>query len=99
MRYSIKRTTPKVGVGWYTPQHWQLLKASAADKLDDTYDEWLANVSNTMNHLRTSGVDAVFVEVDIFELNRWLTANGLSNEGSSRARYVVEQLRDKEGRH
>ena len=80
----------KTGIGWYTKESYQKLLDYADDreKLDDTYEDWLANYSRVVKNLRKSGIKAVPVTIEIDELMNWCSANNLPNTGESRSKFV-----------
>lgn len=81
----------RIGINWFDPPQWELLKASAedSDKLDDTYEDWLANAGRTAKSLETEGFEVVMIQVDVAELNQWCAERGLSQNGKSRAEFAT----------
>ncbi len=65
------------------------------DRLEDSYEEWLASATGVVEELKRLGVDIELIEVDIDELVRWCRAKGKSIDGSARSGYVAEKLRQK----
>ena len=83
-----------VGVGWYSPQEWALLKACAVDgdKLDRTYEDWRANAERTLSHLRSQGFRAVRVHVRVGELFAWCEQRKKALNGEARSQFVLEKV-------
>ena len=84
-----------VGVAWYRPEQYALLRALAADadSMANTYEEWLAGVTRTMDDLRQRGIAAQRVDVDVKELADWCQQRGKLLDGAARSTYAVEHLR------
>ena len=89
-----------LGVAWYQPEQWSLLRALAADadELEQTHAEWLAGAVKTLEDLRKQGVPAVRVDVDLHELCAWCQSHGRALDGKARAEYVAEKLRNSNSR-
>lgn len=83
------------GVAWYRRDQWSPLRevASDRDKLDDSYEEWLAGVQKTLLEMAVAGVRARRVDVDIDALVRWCQAEGRPIDSAARAAFVAMQLR------
>lgn len=83
-----------IGVGWYLPQEWTLLKAFAADsdKLDATYEDWLANAEKMLSSLRSEGFRAVRVQVRVGELMAWCEQRKKAMNGEARSAFVLEKV-------
>ena len=65
------------------------------DRMAQTYDEWLAGVTKTMEELRRRGVDARKVGVDVAEFVLWCEKRSCAVDGRARAEYAGEELRAK----
>lgn len=72
------RRAPVVGLGWYSEDQWQELKAIADDAstLHETYGEWVLEATRTLNTLRADGVNIRKVMVDVRELREWCEKHG-----------------------
>ena len=83
-----------VGVGWYRPEQWSLLRAIAADpeRLEDSYDEWVAMATKSMQDLAAKGVPTIKVDVEVRELVAWCQQRQLELDGKARASFVAERL-------
>ncbi|PWU14072.1 MAG: hypothetical protein C5B50_17960 [Verrucomicrobia bacterium] len=83
-----------LGVAWYRPEQWDLLKALAADpeSLEHTYSEWHKAVTKTLNKLIQEGFDARKVDVDVLELAAWCEREKVPLDGKARATFAARQL-------
>ena len=83
-----------VGIAWYRADQYSLLRALAVDPdaMADTYEEWLAGVTKTMEDLRERGVIGRRVDVDVKELAAWCEERGKVLDGAARAEYAVEKV-------
>jgi len=84
-----------VGIAWYRQEQYGLLRALAADadSMANTYEEWLAGVTKTMDDLRERGITARRVDVDVRELAAWCQQRGKPLDGGSRSAYAAENLK------
>lgn len=84
-----------VGVAWYSPDQYALLRALAADpeKMAETYDQWLANVTKTMKDMLQHGMVSRRVDVDVRDLAAWCEKQGKPLDGAARSTYAAEKLR------
>lgn len=85
-----------VGVGWYTPAQYSLLKAFASDpeSLCSTHEEWLAKAEETFAELaKEKGIQPRRVSVDVQELLAWCQECGRPCDGESRAVFLREKVR------
>lgn len=84
-----------VGIAWYRADQYALLRALAVDgeSMADTHEQWLAEVTRTMDGLNQQGVKARRVDVDIKDLAAWCEERGRPMDGSARAAYVAEKVR------
>lgn len=64
------------GIVWYQRDQWTRLRelASDADKLEESYEDWLAGAQETLVQMRVAGVRAQRVDVDLDELAHWCRA-------------------------
>ena len=84
-----------VGIAWYRSEQYGLLRALAADAdlMANTYEEWLAGVTKTMDDLRQRGIVARRVDVDVRELVAWCQQRGRPLDGEARSIYAAEKLK------
>jgi len=84
-----------VGVGWYTEDEWAKVKAAAvdADRLEETYAEWLQMAEHALAELRATGIAAEKSYVKASELLAWCLAYNKPNDSASRAAFVSGQGR------
>ena len=84
-----------VGVAWYTPDQWSLLKAFAADgeKLDSTHEAWLAGAQKVLGDLeRRPEIQPRRVYVDVQELIAWCKESKRPFDSSARADFVLRKI-------
>jgi hypothetical protein len=67
--------------------------ASDADKLEESYEDWLAGAQRTLVQLAVTGVRAKRVDVDVDALVRWCESEGHPLDSAARAAYAAVQLR------
>ena len=84
-----------VGVAWYRAEQYGLLRALAvdSDSMADTYEQWLAGVTKTMNDMRQQSMVAHRVDVDVNELVVWCERQGRVWDGGARSEYAAGMLR------
>lgn len=89
----VSAPPPQVGVGWYTAEDWQKVKACAKvpERLEATSAEWEAMAEQSLAHLRAQGIDAKKSYVVASDLTAWCLAKNKPNEASSRAAFVSRQ--------
>jgi hypothetical protein len=81
-----------VGVVWYREADWPRLRVllADADKLPDTYAEWLASAEGLLVQLRRDGIAAERVPLDPDVFSAWCAAQGLALDAQARSRYASE---------
>jgi hypothetical protein len=79
------------GIAWYSPNQWAKLRQVASDpeKLEATYEEWLAIFERTFKVLTAKGVILTKIPVDVRQLVEWCKEQNAAIDGSARARYVA----------
>ena len=85
------RAADSITVAWYTPQHWEALRATAKDldTLPATFAEWEAIAVKRLKEIEAEGgkkIEKVIVEIPA--LLDWLTREGLDNTAQNRAAYA-----------
>src|SRR5262249_25823785 len=93
-----QRPKQKVGFAWYTEQQWQRLKELADDveALDDTYANWLQTAEEAVVTLRSNGIEAMKVAVDVEEAARWCAKHGRPFNSAGRAAFVTDLLQTRQ---
>jgi len=83
-----------VGIAWYRADQYTLLRALAVDtdSMADTYEQWLAGVTKTMEELRQRGILARRVDVDVKDLAAWCEQRGRPLDGAARSIYAAEKV-------
>ena len=81
-----------IAVVWYREADWPRLRAllADADKLPDTYAEWLASAEGLLAQLRRDGIAAERVPLDPDVFSAWCVARGLAPDAQARSRYASE---------
>ncbi len=81
-----------IGVVWYREADWPRLRAQLADadKLPDTFAEWLASAEGLPAQLRRDRIPAERVPLDPDTFSAWCAARGLAPDAQARSRYASE---------
>ena len=84
-----------VGVAWYSRATWTELRRLLPDddKLEQTYEEWLAMFEEAFAKVQSTGVQPERYEVKLDALLEWCSPMGAVPDSSTRAAFVSEQLR------
>jgi len=90
-----------LGVAWYRADQWQRFRllASDRDSLHDSYAEWEANAIEKLRELRTLGIAARAVPIDIDELAQWCRERNLAIDSAARAQFVAEKVQETNTEH
>jgi 23S rRNA A2030 N6-methylase RlmJ len=91
-----KGRKPVAGVAWYSFTQWQQLREVAADaeRLENTYQEWLAVADQARKKIEASGIVLVKVPIDVSQLIEWCRNRNIPIDGEARAQYVVEVMKN-----
>ena len=91
-----KKSNLEVGVAWYKPEQWALLRAYAedSDTLENTYPEWLEIAKQSYKDLEQQGLNLTKVEVDVDSLVEWCKEKNIPLNGAARSRYAKELLEE-----
>ena len=89
-----------LGVAWFRPQDWNRLREIAADRdaLEESHQEWVEGATRTIRKLERQGVRPRRVIIDLDDYLAWCAARKLPLDGSSRASFAAERIRDEETR-
>lgn len=84
-----------VAVAWYRRDQWARLRELAADgdRLEASYEDWLANARRTLVGASIAGVPARRVDVDVEALARWCREEGRPLDAGARAEFAARVLR------
>ena len=87
-----ERDRGAVAVVWYREADWPRLRAqfADADKLPDTYPEWLASAEALLAQLRRDRIPAESVPLDPDTFSAWCAARGLTLDAQARSQYASE---------
>jgi hypothetical protein len=94
-RPQLKKTSADVvGVAWYREADWPRIKQlfPDADKLHDSYAEWLKFAEDSVRRLKRSGVTVEPFVIDIDDFLGWCLVHGRPRDAKGRTEYVVEKL-------
>jgi hypothetical protein len=85
-----------LGVAWYRADQWQRFRALASDRasLHDTYAEWETSAIEKLRELRSLGIVARAVPIDIDELAHWCREHKLAIDSAARAQFVAEKVQE-----
>ena len=85
-------TRTVVFLGYYSPEQYQILLKSAADrkKLDDKWQDWLVNFIKAKAMLEKEFIVEEF-HIDVEKMNQYFKSNNLKNNGKNRAEYITTQ--------
>jgi hypothetical protein len=88
-------TAAILGIAWYKREEWsRLLEISAdRDELEDTYEEWLHNAEIRLHEMAEAGINPTKVYINLDELQKWCIVQGCPLDGSARAVFTAEKLR------
>src|SRR5213593_4552323 len=86
---------PVAGIAWYSSAEWQKLREVAADpdRLENTYQEWLAVLEQAWKKMVAAGIALVKVPVDVSNLTNWCRERNIPIDGKARAQYVTEIIK------
>jgi hypothetical protein len=85
-----------MGVTWYRPDQWERLREIVEDKenFDKTYEESRLDSENQIKQLESQGLRPVKVEVDVEEMIKWCSDQGLSVTPETRTKFMMTKLRE-----
>ncbi|MCF7792054.1 MAG: hypothetical protein K9M56_08665 [Victivallales bacterium] len=91
-----KKKLIPVGVGYYKKEQWEILKSLVSDPeiIEDTYDEWLQILKDSVIKLEKTGIAPIPIEVDVLEMNSWCIKKNIPFDGSARAQYITEKTNE-----
>lgn len=89
-----------VGVAWYSPDTWALMREIAPDRADlhDTYKGWLAEAQRAELAVIAGGHVSRRVQVDPAELAAWCLIRAKAPDLAARAEFVSNKLRQEAAR-
>lgn len=95
LRAKKQSPRPALGLAWYDEANWAMVKATALDphRFENSFAEWLAMATQTLDHLKRSGADATPVHIVAAELVAWCRACRRQNDAAARAAYVAARMR------
>jgi hypothetical protein len=83
-----------LGVAWYRETDWPRIKElfPDADKLHDSYAEWLKSAEDSVKRLTRPGVTVEPFIIDLDDFLGWCVVHGRPRDAEARTEYVVEKL-------
>ncbi len=78
----------RLGIAWYRRDEWSRLLEISADR-----EEWLQNAETRLREMAEAGIDAVRIHISADELQDWCILQGCPVDGSARAFFTAEKLR------
>ena len=86
-------------LAWFDRGQWALVRAAAADpeRLETTYDSWLAMAEAALRTLASSGVLPTRIDAKANELAEWSEANKRELNAGTRAEYAARRLQGQGG--
>jgi hypothetical protein len=80
------------GIAWYMREQWEDFRRVSADKVEDTWEEWVENAERRIAQLKKEGVSVQKIVVDLPELQFWCRTKNRACDSSARAEYVTFKL-------
>ena len=84
------------GIGWYAPEEYARLREVFTDKnnLHENWSQWEAKATETLEFLRTQGIPARKIAIDVEEMIAWCESHGKPLNGASRAEFIATKCRE-----
>ena len=82
------------GLAWYRKEQWPEFHRVMEDRRSETFEEWLAHATDLEAKMRKEGVDIVRCPLNIGEFELWCLRKKLPKDATSRAKYVIELMRE-----
>ena len=78
------------GFPWYRKEDWPEIKRimTDAEKLHDSYEDWLGAATQSEQRIRQSGQIVVRAYIDPVEFPNWCRARGLNVDAEARALFA-----------
>jgi hypothetical protein len=94
-RYSEQYVETVSGVAWFDRDQWERLRdvAEDPDRLEDSYDEWVAMAERACADFEAQGMLIERVPVDAEALVAWCNEHERPIDGAARAEFVAKELR------
>ncbi len=92
-----------IGVPWFTAETWprllEVVNSTEADKLPDTYSEWIALAEPRFAQHIADGLPMERVLIDPYELAAWCELNDLPIDGRARSVFSAYVMARRAGAH
>jgi hypothetical protein len=91
---------PHIGIAWFDREQWRRLAEVVPDRteLDDTFEAWERSARKAIKNFERNGRAVEKVQVKVEELLAWCLLNGTTPNGASRAKYVLEILKNRDNK-
>ena len=88
----------RIGAAWYERDQWERLRRVAADpdRLEETYEEWVAMAERGMRTAADAGALIENVHVEVGELIAWCIEQNRPVDSPARAEFVARLLRKRD---
>jgi len=83
---------PVIGVAWFNKNDWEEWKKISEDKIEDDYDDWLAQVIIYKSQLEDEGFIVKQVTITPANFKIWCKENNKKSDTASRSEYVTDLL-------
>ena len=92
-RSDIQR--PVVGIAWYRPDNYRRVLEIMVDREDlpGSFIEWRKRAEKALRQLKRQGHIVVRIPLDADEFEQWCRESGQRTDGSARARYASDMVR------
>ena len=86
----------KIAIAWYNPEDWERLReiSDDSDELEETYEEWIFQAEKAFMDLRSAGMDATKIYIDLDELLGWCKEKNLKIDAGSRSNFTSFKLQE-----
>jgi hypothetical protein len=80
-----------IALAWFEAEEWQKLKEVAhdQDKLDATYEKWLAGIERLERQLHEAGQHVHRIYLDVDRLVRWCKARNRPVDSEARTEFAA----------
>ena len=84
-----------VGVAWYRPEEWEILRNAAIDRetLEETHAKWLKEAERVVKQLRKQGLQIVKIDVEMADLLLWCERQKIPVNAEARSKYAAFKVK------
>jgi hypothetical protein len=97
----VSKTPIVPGIGWYSrEQYRRLIEVSEdAENMSPTWEDWEANARKLLSTLRSEGIPARELPIDVEEMISWCRAQGKPVNGAARDEFISLKCRELLGKN